>query len=81
MLLSYTYVDGFTVNTTARFYGTLNTYPHTTKYLHSYRFYKCNTYEFIKHNLISKSGISFWHKIEKEVLGRICSLHGLLQKL
>lgn len=58
----------------------LNTYPDNTKYLHSYKFCRCNIYEFIKHNLISKSGISFLHKIKKEVLGRIYSMHGLFEK-
>jgi len=34
-------------------------HTHTTKYLHCYNIYKCNNYEYNKHNLISKSGYRF----------------------
>jgi len=35
--------------------------PHTptTKYLHCYKIYKCNNYEYNKQNLISMSGYRF----------------------
>ena len=33
-----------------------HTHRHTTKYLHCYKIYKCNNYEYKKHNLISKRG-------------------------
>ena len=50
-------------------WNSLYIHAHTTNYLRSYKFYKFNTYEYIKHNLISKKGISSWHKIKKEVFG------------
>jgi hypothetical protein len=37
----------------------IHTCTHPTKYLHCEKFYKCNSYEYIKHNLLSMSGISF----------------------
>jgi hypothetical protein len=34
-----------------------HTHTHTTKHLHCDKFYRCDSYEYIKHNLIFKSGI------------------------